>query len=392
MIIEGYTVGGRFVRPLTRGLAQHYLSSFTVIQRTTRSFRHEGWFSAGGAHPEPQELADFIRGAAAMEQDVVSTVRHIVEYETTLAENEHDAALIEDRLLFLEDRLGTYTGRAARLRHRWLGAERAVATLAAPVASTAPPAVPPVPVTAPPGLFTYATAVLQPGATGAEWMGQGRRTRVRQYWRPVLAPPVVEQPVVEQPVVEQPVAPPVVQPVVTPPVAPPQPQSRCTWRGPRGGICRAFTPVGATRCAAHPEQEATTVGEDGGVGEVKFRAKAPCLNNEFMDMLAGTREALVWTWGCRHLGDVLKTLKAAPTEVEYAECRLAVDLDLRMRLQPVMPRGLQDMPAYSAPRVVRYCALQGSGYLELDLVASHGVQLAKYTAANNLADVVLQDG
>ena len=173
MIIEGYTVGGRFVRPLTRGLAQHYLSSFTVIQRTTRSFRDEGWFSAGGAHPEPQELADFIRGAAAMEQDVVSTVRHIVEYETTLAENEHDAAVIENRLLFLEDRVTTYTARATRLRHRWLGATRAVA------GAVVVPAAPIAPVTAPPGLFTYEVAILQPGATGAEWMGQGRRTRTR---------------------------------------------------------------------------------------------------------------------------------------------------------------------------------------------------------------------
>jgi hypothetical protein len=96
-------------------------------------------------------------------------------------------------------------------------------------------------------------------------------------------------------------------------------------------------------------------------------------------------------WGDMPYADVFEAM-AARQAVHYkdcwVECRLATMCGEKLRLVP-QDWSLTNRPAYGMPKLIRYAALLGMDYLELDLVASHPRQILKYAIEHRIDHTTL---
>ena len=96
-------------------------------------------------------------------------------------------------------------------------------------------------------------------------------------------------------------------------------------------------------------------------------------------------------WGDMPYADVFEAM-AARQAVHYkdcrVDCRLAIMCGEKLRLVP-QDWSLTNRPAYGMPKLIRYPALLGMDYLELDLVASHPRQILKYAIERRIDHATL---
>ena len=119
----------------------------------------------------------------------------------------------------------------------------------------------------------------------------------------------------------------------------------------------------------------------------------PKYNLAFMRKLMDLEDLRAVRWGDIPYADVFEAMtERQPTHNKdyWVECRLATMCGEKLRLVP-QDWSLADRPAYGMPKLIRYAALLGMDYLELDLVASHPRQILKYAVDHGIASTSLTE-
>jgi hypothetical protein len=118
---------------------------------------------------------------------------------------------------------------------------------------------------------------------------------------------------------------------------------------------------------------------------------APKYNLAFMKKLMDLEDMRTVMWGDTPYADVFEAMAARQAthyKDRWVECRLATMCGEKLRLVP-QDWSLTDRPAYGMPKLIRYAALLGMDYLELDLVASHPRQILKYAIEHDIGHPTL---